>query len=270
MNILHYTPWKIEQTAFAPEAETQIEEQLAFSNGYLSEYAFFEEHYSGEQLKGTFIDGLLRQDGSEPLAIPNPAAISLRLNDERLDLHEWQVEKFYRSLNKGASQLTRTFCATSPKGYTVEVEAVRSLNAQHPNLLEETYTVHFVNYAGVASFMTLLGDQHTAEDWYPLQMIIEDNMAYIWMQAAKENVQICAAQRHVFYKNGVLQDERPIKIDKKRVLGFAYMHDVFPGDTYSIHKQVAVVDSREDVRTDLPSKALEILYNAPFNHSAKA
>ena len=113
--MLQYSPWKIEQTEFNPEKEVSIEEQLAFSNGYISQYAFFEEPYSGEQRVGTFIDGIHRSGSSSPLEIPNPSIISLRLGDERLDLHHWQVEKFYRCLHKGEAQLERRFTATSPK-----------------------------------------------------------------------------------------------------------------------------------------------------------
>ena len=257
--MLQYSPWKIEQMAYEPSEETLVEEQLAFSNGYISQYAFFEEQYSGAQLVGTFLQGVHRPNESEPLSLPNPSNISLRLHDERLDLNEWKVEDFYRCLHKGEARLERRFRATSPKGYTVEVEASRTLNQKEVHLLEETYTVRFVNYAGVASFMTLLGDAHSGADWYPLQAAIEDDQAYLWVQAASVNLHVCMAEKHLFYKNGELQSERPIKIDKTGLLGFAYMHDVCPGDVYTIKKRVAVVDSRDCPKAELPERALKYL-----------
>ena len=257
--MLHYSPWKTEQTEFDPQSEVQIEEQLAFSNGYISQYAFFEEPYTGQQHVGTFIEGVHRAGTTTPLEIPNPSIVSLRLDDERLDLNHWHVEKFYRCLHKGDVILERRFTATSPKGYTVEVAAERQLSVKNPHLLETTYTVKFLNYTGLISFMTLLGEGNHAADWYPLRSLINDDIAYSWIQAAEGDLQLCAAQRHTFYKNGSLQSERPIKIDKKHVLGFAYMIDVFPGDTFTMKTTVAIVDSNRYPKNELTRRALEKL-----------
>lgn len=257
--MLHYSPWKTEQSQFDPEREVQMEEQLAFSNGYISQYAFFEEPYSGEQRIGTFIEGVTHDDHTAPMEIPNPSIISLRLGDERLDLHNWQVEKFYRCLHKGEVSLERQFTATSPKGYKVEVKAVRQFSLKNPHFLEVSYSVKFINYKGLISFMALIGESHDAADWYPLQTSIDDEFAYLWLQAAEGDVQICEAQSHALYKNGVLQTDRPIKIDKKRILGFAYMTDVEPGDTFTMKTGVAIVDSHKFLKSELPAKALEKL-----------
>ena len=257
--MLQYSPWKIEQTEFKPEQEVSIEEQLAFSNGYISQYAFFEEPYSGEQRVGTFIDGIHRCGSSAPLEIPNPAIISLRLGDERLDLHHWHVENFYRCLHKGESLLERQFKATSPKGFTVEVKSCRQLCVKNPHVLEVSYSVKFVNYEGLISFMALMGDSRYPTEWHPLQSAIDDEFASLWMQAEDCDVQVCAAQKHELYKNGVLQTERPIKIDKKRVLGFAFMTDVLPGDSFMMKTTVSIVDSNQCAKADLPKKALEYL-----------
>lgn len=257
--MLHYSPWKIEQTEFDPQQEVQIEEQLAFSNGYISQYAFFEEPYTGEQHVGTFIEGVHRAGSNTPMEIPNPSIISLRVGDERLDLNHWHVEKFYRCLHKGDVKLERRFTATSPKGVTVEVVAERQLNVKNPHLLETTYSVKFLNYTGLISFMTLHGGKDPLVDWYPLQSLINDEIAYAWLQAAEGDLQLCGAQRHTLYKNGSLQSERPIKIDKKHVLGFAYMTDVFPGDTFTMKTMVAIVDSNRYPKSELTQRALEKL-----------
>ena len=257
--MLHYSPWKTEQTEFDPQHEVQVEEQLAFSNGYISQYAFFEEPYTGDQRVGTFIESIHHAGTNTPLEIPNPSVISLRLDDERLDLNHWKVEKFYRCLHKGDVKLERRFTATSPKGTTVEVSAERSLSVKNPHLLEISYSVKFINYTGLISFMALIGESRHTEDWYPLQTFINDDIAYMWLQAADSDLQLCGAQRHTLYKNGVLQNERPLKIDKKNVLGFAYMTDVFPGDTFTMKTTVAIVDSNRFPKAELTARAIEKL-----------
>lgn len=257
--MLHYSPWKTEQTEFDTEHEIQIEEQLAFSNGYISQYAFFDEPYSGPQRVGTFIEGLQQTPGSMPQEIPNPVVISLRLDDERLDLDHWSVEKFYRCLHKGEAMLERTFTAVSPKGFRVEVVSKRQLDVKNPHILHLDYTVKFVNYKGLISFMALLGDATRTKDWYPLQTSIDEEVAYMWLQASEGDMQVCIAQQHELLKNGKPQTERAIKIDKKRIMGYAYMTDVAAGDSFTMKTNIAIVDSRRFQKSKLPLQAVEKL-----------
>lgn len=254
--MLQYTPWKVEQNSFDPQAEAQLDMQLAFSNGYISQYAFFEERYTGDKRLGTFIDGVLRPGTSEPLCLPNLAAVSLHLGENKLDLNQWKVERFYRCLHKGDARIERSFTATSPDGFTVEVHAERCLSLEQTNVFEEVYRFRLVNYAGPISFMTLIGDPQNDQDWYPLQTFIDEESAWLWLQAAHVNLQLCAAQTQQLYKNGVLFTDRPVKIEKKRVLGYSFMTDVYPGDEFTLKKRVAIVDSRTCPKTELPQRAL--------------
>jgi len=255
--MLQFSPWKIEQTEFDPQKEVQIEEQLVLANPYISQYAFFEEPYSGDQRVGTFINGVMREGTNTPLEVPNPSVVSLRLGSERLDLNQWKIQKFYRCLHKGQARLERRFTATSPEGFTVEVVSERQLSSKNPHMMELKYTVKFVNYSGLISFMSLLGDAHHTTDWHTLQTYIDEEVAYHWLKAENGDLQVCAAQRHELFKNGEKQTDRPIKIDKRRVLGYAYMTDVVPGDMFTMHTIVAIVDSRDYAKADLPKKAME-------------
>ncbi len=114
---------------------------------------------------------------------------------------------------------------------------------------------------GIISFMTLIGGSTHVVDWYPLQTSIDDEVAYMWLQAADSDTQLCAAQGHSLLKNGQEQTERPIKIDKKNVLGFAYMTDVRPNDLFTMQTRVAIVDSRRFAKSELTKRAIEKLAN---------
>ncbi|MBO4621240.1 MAG: hypothetical protein J5635_01060, partial [Paludibacteraceae bacterium] len=56
-----------------------------------------------------------------------------------------------------------------------------------------------------------------------------------------------------------IQPDRPVKIDKKHVMGFAYMTDVEPGDTFTMKTGVAIVDSHRYAKAELPQRAIEKL-----------
>lgn len=257
--MLQYTPWKIEQTTFDPNEEAQLDMQLAFSNGYISQYAFFEERYTGPKCLGTFVEGVLHPETREPLCLPNLAAVSLHLGENKLDLNQWKVDDFYRCLHKGEARLERRFTATSPDGFVVEVHAERVLCLQQPHVFEETYRFKLPNFAGPISFMTLLGDPKNDQEWFPLQTYTDEEAAWLWLQAAHVNLQLCAAQTQQLFKNGVLFTDRPVKIEKKRVLGYSFMTDVYPGDEFLLKKRVAIADSRICPKNELPQKALDYL-----------
>ena len=149
--MLTYSPWKIEQTRFAPEQEAELERQLAFSNGYISQYAFFEEFYSGSQSSGTWLRGIAG-------AIPPFSSVSVHLHDERLDLNTWHVQSFSRCLNRQEPLLERSVKAVSPNGRSLNLKVRRLLSTDEPGLMQVRYAVSTDSYEGPASFLSLLGE----------------------------------------------------------------------------------------------------------------
>lgn len=227
------------------------------SNAYIQQFAFNDEYFSGPQSKGTF---LIFPNGNASAPLPNPVGISVRLGDERLDLNAWQVDHHQVQLDPSGLRLVRHFRATSPKGFTIEVRATRTLSNDDVHLMEQTYAVRFVNYSGVASLLALLGDNESAVNWHVLQTIIDDQRAGLLLQQAQADLQVSIACTHTILKNGSPAQERPIKIDKKRVLGFSNMQDVVPGDEFVLTKRIAIIDSlRADKATLLDSAMQKVL-----------
>ena len=101
--MLRYNNWSIEQDQWLPATEADLEQQLTFTNDYLCQTAHFEEHFSGSKRCCTYIKGI-----ENPVL--NISAISVRLQDERLDLAEWDVQEFYRCLHKNQPMLAGRRC----------------------------------------------------------------------------------------------------------------------------------------------------------------
>ena len=145
----------------------------------------------------------------------------------------------------------------------MEVTAKRQLCVKNAHLMELEYSVKFINYQGLISFMALMGDNSHQDQWYPLQTSVDDEVAYMWIQAAEGDIQLCGAQRHALFKNGVIQPDRPVKIDKKCAKGiynyFIFMTDVEPGDMFTMKTGVAIVDSHRYAKAELPQRAIEKL-----------
>lgn len=252
--MLQYNTWTIEQKEWLPEQERELEQQLTFSNDYLCQTAHFEEHYSGSGRLSTFIKGI---DSS----ILNLSAISVRLQDERLDLNEWTVTQFYRCLHKNQPILERQFQATSPNGNTLKVLAKRQLMMQPKGYMQLNYEVHSVNYTGPITLLSLLRGGEDADKWYPLMNYVGDDYCWRWMQLYPMNVQLCCAMNYQLMKNGVLVTQRPIKIEKQDVIGFSITQYLKPGDQFLLRKNVTVVDSNHHPKDQLIDEAVRCLIN---------
>lgn len=252
--MLHYNTWTIEQHEWLSAEESNLEQQLTFSNDYLCQTAHFEEHYSGEERLCSYIKGV-------DTPILNLSAISVRLHDERLDLATWQVQQFYRCLHKNEPFLERHFVAVSPNGHTLEVTAHRRLLVDKKEAMQLQYSVHSVDYAGPITILSVLRGGDSADKWYSLMNHVGDDICWTWEQLQPMNVQVCCAMNYQLYHNGTLVTQRPIKVEKQEVIGYSITKIIRPGDTLLLQKNVVVLDSLRNDKDTLIDKAIRCLTN---------
>lgn len=234
--MLNYSPWKIEQSVFSPADEADLEKQLAFSNGYISQYAFFEEHYSGNQSLGTYLRGI-------PAKLPPVATLSVRLDNQRLNLHNWQVLNFYRCLHRQEPLLERRVVAKSPQGHTLEVRSSRLLSSVNPREMLVEYEVRSLDYSGPVSLLSLMGDAEVSEDWFPLYTHIDNQSAEVMCLSRRDNVQMGLEMTTDVYKNGELLTDSRIRIEKSHILGYSLIDTICPEDVFLLKKKVLFSDS---------------------------
>lgn len=252
--MLQYNNWSIEQGEWLPMQESEFEQQLTFSNDYLCQTAHFEEHYSGEQRLCTYIKGV-------EIPILNISAISVRLHDERLDLAQWRVEQFSRTLHKNEALLEREFVATSPNGHTLHVTATRRLLADKKEMMQLVYRIQSINYEGPMTILSLLRGGEDADRWYSLMNHVDDSICWQWSQLPAQNVQVCCAMNYHLTKNGVVVDKRPIKVEKQEVIGFSVTQSVKEGDVFELTKNVVVQDSLHNHKDLLIANTVSCLTN---------
>lgn len=252
--MLHYNTWTIEQDEWLPEQETQLEQQLTFSNDYLCQTAHFEEHYSLSPRLCTYIKGI-------DTPILNISAISVRLHDERLDLGEWTVRDFYRCLHKNQPLLERRFIATSPLGHTLEITAQRRLLSDKKEAMQLIYSVRSLDYTGPITILAVLRGGEEAEKWYSLMNFVGDELCWTWEQMQPMNLQVCCAMNYQLFKNGNLVTQRPIKVEKQEVIGYSITQDIRPNDTFTLYKNVVVLDSLRNDKDTLIDHTVQCLIN---------
>ena len=245
----------IEQTQWVPARETELEQQLVLTNGYLSQTAHFEEFCSCEQCLETHVIGV-----EEPIL--NISGISVRLHDERVDLGTWEVMDFYRCLHKDIPLLERRFVVKSPKGHTLSVRAKRQL-LDTKELMRIEYEVTSVDYKGPISLLAILGGMtDKMPNWYPLMNQLEQKYCWLWLQLHDVDVQLCCAMKWQVLVNGMPLEKRPIKIEKPHTIGYSLTTNIKPGDTCVLCKTVAVVDSLHHEKDKLIDHSIACLINS--------
>ena len=252
--MLQYNNWSIEQDQWSPALEADLEQQLTFSNGYLCQTAHFEEHYSGNQRLCTYIKGI-------EIPILNISSLSVRLQDERLDLSNWHVEHFSRCLHKTEALLERKFVATSPNGHTLRVTATRRLMEDKKEMMQIVYRIESVNYNGPITLLALLSGGEETDKWYTLMNHVNDDSCWQWSHLPFMNLQVCCAMNYSLTKNGVAVQKRPIKIEKQDVIGFSLTQPIKAGDVLELTKNVAVQDSLHNHKDLLIDNTLACLTN---------
>ena len=280
---LTHDAWCIIEDGFHPDKQLESESIFSIANGHIGQRANFEEHYSGESMSGSYVAGIYFPEKPERgnwkngycnnddkiINAPNWSGISVRLNDDRLDIGEWDVQNFRRVLNMREGFLERSFEATSLKGNKIRVSVKRFLSMAENEVGAINYSVTSLNYEGRISFIPFIdGDvrnTHTNYDeafWNVLQTKTEQDVSYLWAQTRRLDFHVCCALTYVLYKNNEQQHAKATKIEKERVAGFSIGADVRPGDTLCLNKYVAVIDSLNYPREELTEVACRIAREA--------
>lgn len=273
---LQTDPWCIIEEGFHQNKQLASESIFSLGNGQIGQRANFEEHYSGETMLGSYIAGIYYPERAEHgnwkngysdtndkiVNAPNWTVISVRLNDNRLDLADWDIKDFRRTLNMREGFLERSFEATNFKGHRIQVSVRRFLSMAETEIGAISYTVKSLNFEGRISFLPLIdGDvrnsftNYDEPFWNVLQTKTEQDVSHLWAQTRRMDFHVCAGLTYSFYKNNELLNVNPTKIEKEKVAGFSVGTDIRIGDTVCLNKYVAVISSLNHPREELTLRA---------------
>ncbi len=280
---LQTDPWCIIEEGFHQNKQLASESIFSLGNGQIGQRANFEEHYSGETMLGSYIAGIYYPERAEHgnwkngysdtndkiVNAPNWTVISVRLNDNRLDLADWDIKDFRRTLNMREGFLERSFEATNFKGHRIQVSVRRFLSMAETEIGAISYTVKSLNFEGRISFLPLIdGDvrnsftNYDEPFWNVLQTKTEQDVSHLWAQTRRMDFHVCAGLTYSFYKNNELLNVNPTKIEKEKVAGFSVGTDIRIGDTVCLNKYVAVISSLNHPREELTQRACTMARNA--------
>ena len=169
--------WKIIQDKIEYEENRLAESIMSLGNGYMGMRGNYEESYSKDSHRGSYIAGVWFPDKTrvgwwkngypnyfgKVLNSVNYIGIDILINGEVLDLGKATVKCFYRELDMKNGTLTRKFVA-DVSGKEIEVNVVRFLNIAKKELAVIKYDVKALNFDGEITFKPYLDSNVKNED----------------------------------------------------------------------------------------------------------
>lgn len=149
-------PWSVVESGWNPEDVRRSESIFSIGNGRFGQRANFEEQYSGDSLRGSYVAGVYYPDKTrvgwwkngypeyfaKVLNATNWIAIDVEVNGEAVDLaRATSIEHFRRELDMKAGLLMREVELTLPSGARIRIESERFCSMARPEVAAIRYRV---------------------------------------------------------------------------------------------------------------------------------
>jgi maltose phosphorylase len=272
--------WKIVETDLHKEDFRLAESIMSLGNGHMGMRGNFEETYTGDFHRGSYIAGVWFPDKTrvgwwkngyphyfgKVINSTNFIGIKVFVDGEELDLHNAEVSDYYRELDMQHGVLTRRFTVTQ-NGKETEVEAVRFLSVADKELAAIKYSVTAKNYNGNVTFVPYLDGDVRNEDsnydedfWYEVSRDASEYNGSLVMKTKDNPFGTPTFQVATTMQTVVEGSVAKIEVNEKE----EYVENVIEvkaeqGHTVTLYKYVAVTTDRDYEASELVSKGHEVL-----------
>ncbi len=174
-------PWQLTQTALYPEHLRLCESITSMGNGLMGMRGNFEEQYTGDTHRGTYLAGVWFPDKTrvgwwkngypqyfgKVINAMNLIALRVRVAGQEIDLGVLPVEAFTRTLDMRTGVLTREATVRLPgEQGTVRLRVTRFVSVAQRELLAIRYEVTAENACTIDLLPTLDADVHNLDSNY--------------------------------------------------------------------------------------------------------
>ncbi|RDY28072.1 glycoside hydrolase family 65 protein [Romboutsia weinsteinii] len=274
--------WKIIQDEIEIKENRLAESIMSIGNGYMGMRGNYEEYYSKDSHRGSYIAGIWYPDktrvgwwkngypeyfGKVPNSV-NFIGIDIYINGKQLDLAKFKIKSFYRELDMKNGVLSRKF-TVDVDGYEIEASVTRFLSIVTKELGTIKYDIKALNFSGEVMFVPYLDSNVKNEDsnyeenfWVNLESNSNENYGNIVCRT-KENIfnteifTVCAAM-------GIKSSKKPKEVtfkNKEYYSSNTIVLDIEKDETVGIEKYVAITTTRDYNENELIEVANKILVN---------
>ena len=272
--------WRIIETELHKEDFRLAESIMSLGNGHMGMRGNFEESYSGDSHRGSYIAGVWFPDKTrvgwwkngypdyygKVINSTNYIGIRIRIDDEEVDLYKANVKNFYRELDMQNGILTRK-CTLIQGEKELEISVERFLSITDRELAVIKYAVTPKNFNGSITFIPYLDGDIRNEDsnydedfWEEVTRRASDYEASLVMKTKDNSFEITTFQVAATMK--ILVDGFVKNITyhaKGKYVDNVIQVDAEQEKTVCLYKYVAVTTDRDYDSANLIENGKEVL-----------
>ncbi len=263
-NYIIHDEWKIIEDGFHKNENRITESVLSIGNGRTGQRANFEEKYTGDTLRGSYVAGVYYPDKTRVgwwkngypeyfakiLNATNWIGINVWVDGEELDLNTAQIASFYRDLDMKSGLLSRRFVAQLASGKQVEVNTSRFLSIADQEIGAISYSVKALNFSGNLSFEPYIDGDVENEDsnydenfWIEISQKAGGQSGFVCIETKKTAFQVCTGMSFQVKQNGSLITPEVTRVEKEKYAGLKFSVPVQEGDEVKIEKYAAIIST---------------------------
>jgi len=283
-NYLKPHEWQIIEEGFDPHYNKISESVFSIGNGRMGQRANFEEDYSGETLRGSYVAGVYYPDKTrvgwwkngypeyfaKVLNAPNWIGIHVSVDNQRLDLAKCKAENFKRVLDMRTGLLSRTFAATFPDGKKVKIESKRFCSMAHGEIGAIRYSITPLNFSSKVTFSIYTDADVVNEDanfdekfWEEVYKEASEGRAVVTAQTKKTLFHVTTGIHYVIETGGQRASFDRINVEKReKYAGNVVQMDLKEGKETVIYKYGAILSSENHPKEQLLADCHKVLDEA--------
>ena len=280
---IKHDDWLIIEDEFNPEHNRISESIFSIGNGKMGQRANFEEKYSGDTLRGTYVAGIYYPDKTRVgwwkngypeyfakiINSTNWIGINIIIDGEQLDLAKSKIHTFRRELDMKSGLLTRRFKAENQHGKQVEVISRRFVSIANTAVGAVHYSLKALNFSGEIIVQPYLdGDVYNEDSnynekfWVEISREVNRNIGFLTVETLKTQFQVCTAMWFKILVNGVWVDSEIRNSWCEKYIEASQTFQINKGDEVTIEKYASTISSLDYQSAQLADTAYKIVTEA--------
>jgi maltose phosphorylase len=278
---LKHHEWQIIEEGLNPHYNMVSESVFSIGNGRMGQRANFEEEYSGETLKGSYVAGVYYPDKTrvgwwkngypeyfaKVLNAPSWIGIRLSVDNRKLDLAKCKVEDFKRVLDMKVGLLSRSFSATFPDGKKVRVDSKRFCSMANGEVGAIRYSITPVNFSSKATLSINVDADVVNKDsnydekfWEEVYKEASEGRAIVTAQTKKTFFHVTTGMTYSIVSDGKKVPFDRVNIEQReKFAGNVIQFSLQEGKEVVIYKYAAILSSENHPKDQLVAHCHKVL-----------
>jgi maltose phosphorylase len=278
---IKHNEWQIIEEGFDPHYNKISESIFSIGNGRMGQRANFEEEYSGETLRGSYVAGVYYPDKTrvgwwkngypeyfaKVLNAPNWIGIHISIDNKKLDLAKCKVEEFKRILDMRTGLLSRSFVATLSDGKKVKVETKRFCSMANGEIGAIRYALTPLNFTSKGLLSIYVDADVVNKDsnydekfWEEVHKESSEGEAIVTAQTKKTFYNVTTGMRYFLQVDGAKAPVERINVElREKFAGNVIQLELKEGKELVIYKYGAILSSENHPKDQLVAKCKDVL-----------